>query len=82
MVGGHKAEEQGSHLMGSGQRGKTFFTSYFSSQNKKQFCIPKVFKISHKHLEEEKTVYTYLKLGKNAKKKQICGVVGSGSIIQ
>ena len=29
----------------------------------------KVFKISHKHLEEEKTVYTYLKLGKNAKNK-------------
>ena len=41
----------------------------------------KVFKISHKHLEEEKTVYTYLKLGKNAKNKK-CGAVWSGSIIQ
>lgn len=74
MVGGHKAEEQGSLLMSSGQRGKTFFTSYFSSHNKKQFCIPKVFKISHKHLEGEKTVYTYLKLGKNAKKPTYVGM--------
>ena len=34
MVGGHKAEEHRSHLMGSGQRGKTFF-SYYSPHNKK-----------------------------------------------
>lgn len=70
MVGGHKAEEHRSHLMGSGQRGKTF-CSYYSPHNKKKFCIPNVFKISHKHLEEEKTVYTYLKLGKNAKIKNV-----------